>query len=331
MSTTDSFRWGILGLGRIARKFAADLQHVPGARLVSVASRDVGRAQLFAREYGAAYAAGSYAEIFEGPELDAVYIATPHNTHCELAMLCLRHKVGVLCEKPMGMNAAEVAAMVELARAERTFLMEALWTRFLPTTVRILELIESGSIGKVKGLKADFGFILHDGTPDRITNPTLGGGALLDIGIYPVFLAHLLLGPPQHLQAASQLGPGGIDLDTGILWQNAEGHIAHLHATLLSRMKTEAYLFGETGTIHWHSRWHEPSQFSILRHEMRPELFTFDVPSGGYHYEAIEVQDCMQQGRTESEKWSLDDSLSLHQSMDRIRQLAGIRYAGDQW
>lgn len=303
-----------------------DLQHVPGAKLVSVASRDRQRSEAFAQEFEADYAASSYQDIFSGPPLDLVYVATPHPSHCELTLMCLDKGVGVLCEKPLGMNLKEVQQMVERAREQQTFLMEALWTRFLPSTQRILELIESGTIGQVTGLKADFGFILHDESPERISNPALGGGALLDIGIYPAFLAYLLLGEPTELKAMSQLNSDGIDLDTGILWRNSAGQIGHLHATLLSRTKTEAVIFGETASIHWHSRWHEPSSFSILRRDTRPELFTFEVPSGGYHYEAVEAQACLQRGAIESAKWSHADSVTLHRSLEQIQQQVGLSY-----
>lgn len=324
-----TFQWGILGLGRIAHKFAQDLRIVPDARLVAVASRSDARAHDFAREYGAEYSAGSYLGLFDGPHLDAVYIATPHSSHCELTLLCLRHGVPVLCEKPLGMNLAEVEVMVRQARERKVFLMEALWTRFLPTTLKILELVEGGAIGKVLSIKADFGFRLADEPPARLVDPALGGGALLDIGIYPVFLAYQLLGEPVAVTAMSQLGTTGVDLDTGAILRAADGTLAHLHATLLTRTKTEAFIYGDRGLIHWHTRWHEPSQFTLLRPGERPETFTFDFPSGGYHYEAKAVQEYLAQGYLESPAWSLDHSLGLHRTLTRIREAAGIRYPGE--
>ncbi len=270
------FHWGILGLGKIAHKFAQDLAIVPHARLAAVAARSAERAGEFARQYKVPYSAGSYIGLFDGPPLDAIYVATPHSSHCELTLLCLRQGVPVLCEKPMGMNVAEVELMTRTARERGVFLMEAMWTRFLPTTLRVLELIREGAIGRVTGLKADFGFQVREPAPARLVDPQMGGGALLDIGIYPVFLACLLFGEPADVQAMAMLGPTGVDYDTGVLLRAADGRLAHLHATLLSRTKTEAFLYGETGTIHWHTRWHEPTQFTILREGQRPELFTFD-------------------------------------------------------
>jgi predicted dehydrogenase len=316
----QEWRWGIIGPGKIAHKFAADLQLVPGARLKAVASRDQGRAEAFAKAYGAPYAYGRYEDILGCPELDVVYIATPHNSHCELSQLCIEAGKAVLCEKPWAVNYGEALEMTRLARARRVFLMEALWTRFLPTTRSLLAQLEQGAIGAVEGLKADFGFLMKNPPPARLIQPELGGGALLDIGIYPAFLSLLLLGYPRRIQAMARFAPTGIDLEDVISLQYAGGQLAQLHTSLLATTKTEAFIYGTEGIIHWHARWHERSSFSILREGQRPENFFFDISGHGYQYEAQAVQDCLAAGLTESPDWSLDSSLELSRLLDDIAQ-----------
>ncbi len=326
---TDNFHWGILGLGKIARKFAADLASIPDAKLVSVGSRSQERATAFAREVGAHFAAGSYEGIFSGPRLDAVYIATPHAGHKALVELCLHHGVAVLCEKPLGMNTREVEEMVLLARKKGVYLLEALWSRFTPSTAKVLELIAAGTLGKVESVRADFGFQIGPNTGGRITDPALGGGALLDIGIYPVWLCQLLLGEPTEIMAAARLDDQGVDIDINISLEVADGRLGHAYATLLGRTKTEALILGEKADLHWHPRFHEPSNFSILREGERPENYFFERSANGYQYEALAVMEDVKAGRTENALWSLDDSLALHRTLTRIRKITGIRYPVD--
>ncbi len=192
-----AFHWGILGPGKIARKFAEDLRHVPGATLTCVASRSAERAAAFAADFGAEYNVAGYEHIFDGPALDAVYIAVPHTGHRELTEMCLERGIPVLCEKPLGLNYGEVRAMVATARRTGTYLLEALWTRFLPSTAAVIQQLAAGSIGRLESLRADFGFRAPTNPDSRLLDPALGGGALLDIGIYPVFLAQLLVRCPR--------------------------------------------------------------------------------------------------------------------------------------
>lgn len=344
LSTPPTFHFAILGLGNIARKFAEDLALIPDAKLVAVGSRSAERAKVFADDFGAEHAAGSYAATFAGPRIDAVYVATPHITHRELAELCLKKKVPVICEKPLGLNLGEVEELVKTAREEKVYLMEALWTRFLPSTLKLKELIDSGTIGEVQSIRSDFGFrandletalLLPDTAPaaappsrNRILNPELGGGALLDIGIYPQFLAQFLLGEPTKLQATARLSPQGIDLDTSVTGIHADGKLSHSYSTVLGRTKTEALIIGSKASIHWHPRWHEPSSFSILRGKNDPpENFYFDVgKANGYKYEALAVMDDVRNGRTENALWGLDDSLALHRTLTEVRERIGVKY-----
>lgn len=327
MSTT--FHWGILGLGKIARKFAQDLATISDAELVAVGSRSLDRARSFADDFGVAYAAGSYEDLFNGPRLDAIYVATPHVSHLALTTLCLSKGVAVLCEKPLGMNLKEVTQVVAMAREKKVFLMEALWSRFTPTTAKVLEIIESGAIGRVEGVRADFGFRILPSTSQRILDPTLGGGSLLDIGIYPVWLSQLLLGEPEEIIAAARLDENKVDLDIHISLRSSDGRLGHAYSTLLGRTKTEALIHGSEADIHWHPRFHEPSNFSVLREGERPENHFFERPTNGYSYEAEAVMADVRAGRTENALWSLDDSLTLHRTLTRIREQAGIRYPVD--
>ena len=325
------FRFAIMGLGKIARKFATDLKLVEGATLESVASRSLGRAEAFAEEFGARYACGSYAELFEGPYLHCVYIATPHPSHAELVELCIEHGVGVLCEKPLGMNYTEVARLVELARRRRVYLLEALWTRFLPTFVAAKKRLDEGAIGEVQGLRADFGFKVDGSKSPRITDLALGAGALLDIGIYPVFLAQVLLGPPTKITAVARLDDSGVDVDDTIVLEHAGGRLATLHTTLLARTKTEAVVYGTAGTLFWEGPWYQQSDFTICPDDGEEERRYRAKPRGlGYNFEAHAVVEDLREKRTENTDWNLDDTLRLHKTLTEIRRQIGVRYAADE-
>lgn len=326
---TKTINWGIIGLGKIAHKFAQDLAQEKDARLLAVASTSSGRAQDFATTYGAPHAYGTYEGILDCPDLDVVYIATPHNLHHSNTLLCLNKGIAVLCEKPFAIHARQAAEMIETARAQDTFLMEALWTRFLPVTEKALELIASGAIGEVLSIKADFGFKAAFEPRSRLYDPVLGGGALLDIGIYPAFLAQVLLGKPTAIKALASIGPTGVDEEIGVVLQYAGGQMAHLHASIRSKTKTEAFIYGELGVIHIHTRWHEATALTLLKNEQRPLDYTFAMRSRGYNFEAQEVMRCLQEGLKESPLWPLKSTQSLMELLDAIRRETGIVYAED--
>jgi predicted dehydrogenase len=323
-----TYNWGILGPGKIAHKFAQDIARIKYARVHAVASRSEERARQFAAEYGASHHYGSYEGLLECPDLDIVYIASPHTGHHEHSLLCLQAGIPVLCEKPFALNARQVREMIAAAREHNVFLMEALWTRFLPTTLKALELIREGAIGQPLSVKADFGFKAPFDPEGRLFNPALGGGALLDIGIYPVFLALLILGKPDSIKALAHLGETGVDEECGIIFQYAGGRMAHLHATLRARTKTEAFIYGEEGTIHLHTRWHEPTSMSLVSHDGRPQHFNFDSTTHGYSYEAEEAMRCLAQGLTESPLLPHRFSLDLIELLDAVRREIGLVYPG---
>ncbi len=319
-------RWGILGLGRIAHKFVQDLLTVEGAVLHAVAASDQARADEFGEQYGATHRFGSYEQLLTCPDLDVVYVATRHILHCQNTLMLLNGGIPVLCEKPFGMNAHEVSQMVETARSKRVYLMEALWSRFMPTILKAKELVDTGAIGRVRIVRADFGFAANPDPAGRLFNKELGGGSLLDIGIYPLFLSYLMLGKPTQIRAAATFGETGVDEQCGMTLTYDNGAMAMLDSTLLAKTDCVGLIFGETGTIRIHGRFHESTALTLERPDAQPETFTFDRQTHGYEYEIRHLMQCLSEGRTESNLWSLDNSLDLIALLDAVGAEAGISY-----
>ncbi len=319
-------RWGILGLGRIAHKFAQDLVTLPDAQLVAVASTDQARADEFAAQYGAPMAFGRYEDLLTVDDLDVVYVATPHVNHHENTLMLLRGGKGVLCEKPFGMDAGQVGEMVETARTNGVFLMEALWSRFMPALQQAHRWVTDGTIGEVVSLKADFGFVAPFSPEGRLFNKELGGGALLDIGIYPLFLSYLMLGKPATLRASATFGQTGTDEQNGMVLTYNSGAIAVLDSTLLAKTDCLGIIYGTKGTVRIHSRFHEAKTVTLELIDHDPKIVSFDRLTHGYTYEAQHVMDSLLEGRTESDLWSLDDSLALINLLDAVRAETGIVY-----
>lgn len=325
-------RWGILACGRIARKFAADLQIVEDAELIAIASRDKAKAIEFSKDFPAKYVFGSYQELVENPEVDVIYIASPHAQHHEHALLCLNHGKAVLCEKAFAINSRQASEMIQLARNKNLFLMEALWTRFLPHYLKVREMISAGMIGELKSVLANFGFRPVDPIPDRLFNPSLGGGALLDIGIYPVFLAQSLLGIPDEIHASMDMAKSGVDEQCSIIFKYAGGKTATLFSTLASNLETDADICGTHGRIRLTSRFYEPSatiQYYPNRVDSRQIIPVEKEPGWGYQHEIRHVNTCLLNGSKQSPLHSLDDTLSLMHTLDTIRSKMGLKYDVD--
>ncbi len=321
-----AIRWGILAPGHIAHKFAQDLARVEGAKLMAVASRDLGRAKEFADKYDAPYAYGSYAELADCPELDVVYVASPHVGHHAHTLLCLNAGLAVLCEKPFGMNLDEVKEMTALAHSKKLFLMEAMWSRFMPSTLKSLELIRAGAIGKVLGVRADFGFKALKDPRKRLFNKELGGGALLDIGIYPLFWSYFILGMPETIKASALFGDTGVDVSTGMILTYEADAFAFLDCTLLARTDCEAIVYGELGCIRVHSRWHNSQALTLELIDAEPEAVEFEREAHGYNYEIESVNHALSAGLTENPDWSHQDSLNLMTLLDNVREEIGLTY-----
>ena len=321
----DRIRWGILGPGKIAKSFANDLKLVNGGHLAAVASRNLERAKLFAEEFEATTYFGSYEALFESDAVDIIYIATPHTAHAEWAIKAMKNGTHVLCEKPMGVNAKEVQAMIETAKTNKVFLMEALWSRFNPTIQKTKSLITSGAIGKIKYLHADFAFYALDrDEKGRLLNPELAGGSLLDIGIYPIFLAYLLLGKPDSIHASSYFHRTGAEIQTSMIFDYPEAQ-ALLYSGLTSKSEMKAEISGEEGTIFIDPRWHESQGYSVVKDE---NIECFNVPKigKGYSHEIMAVHECLNKGQLQSELWSHQNSLDLIGILDDVRSITGITF-----
>ncbi len=321
----NEIRWGIVGPGRIAHSFAKDLELVKDGRLTAVASRNLDRAKVFANEYGAEHVYGSYQELFEADTVDVLYIATPHTSHAELTIEAMNNGKAVLCEKPMGISKKEVEAMVNTAKKNDVFLMEALWSRFNPSIRKVKQLIDEGAIGKLEYLYADFGFYALDrDEKGRLLNPELAGGSILDIGIYPIFLSYLLLGMPKQVKASSRFHNTGVEIQTSMIFEYDEAQ-AILYSGLTSKSEMEAEIAGQEGTLFLHPKWHEAQGYSL---EKKEELIHHELPTTGkgYSHEIENVHACLRAGKKESDLWSLQNSLDLVSLLDTVRKETGITF-----
>lgn len=323
--STEKIKWAIIGPGRIAKKFTTSLKEVEDAELYAVASRSLQRATIFAGETGAGKAFGSYEEMLQDEEIDVVYVATPHVFHYEHSLLCLRYGKPVLCEKPFAINREQVESMISTAKEKKLFLMEAMWTPFLPHIKYLMEILDSGKYGKIKKLTADFGFDAAFDEDGRLFKKSLGGGSLLDIGIYPVFLALHTLGMPERIEAKATMGSTGVDEDCDILFSYPNGARAVLKSSITEDTPITAVFEMEKATINIAPRWHNPSTVSITTSE-GTETKSFDVASFGYEFEARHVQEMLRQGRTESYVMTFQKSLELISLLDKIRREIKLEY-----
>lgn len=326
-------RWGILGCGKIARKFAADLSHVKNAELVAVASREAEKAQAFAQELGVPGFYGSYEALVQDPAVDVIYIATPHSHHCDHTLLCLNHGKAVLCEKAFAVNYREAAEMISLAKEKKVFLMEAFWTRFLPHYQLVKKMIGENKLGKLHYLYSEFGFKPAPPISPRLYDLTLGGGSLLDIGVYPVFLALDILGKPDSIQASMVADASCADQQCSIEFRYTNGAIAKLFSTFNTHLASGADIAGQHGRIRMTHRCHGPTTGL----EFYPDVFSsrqvidYESAKGnGYEYEAQHVTNCLLQGLTESPVRTHADTLLLMETLDAIRSQCGIVYPADK-
>ncbi|MEJ1237825.1 Gfo/Idh/MocA family oxidoreductase [Chryseolinea sp. T2] len=327
----QKIRWGILGCGKIANKFAADLKLVDNAELVAVGARDIERARSFASTYGASLAFDSYVGLVTCPGVDVIYVATPHGYHHEHTLLCLRHGKAVLCEKALALNLRQVKEMIEESKRSNVFLMEAFWTKFLPQYQKMQSIVSEGTIGQIRFVQADFGFNGGDVPAQRLYDPALGGGSLLDIGIYPVFLAVSLLGRPVNVNAIMDAYDTGVDKQIAINLQFESGALATLSSSFEVETPVTATIMGTRGYIKMKNRFHNATcELELVMGRDNHQDIEVSRESGyGYQFEARHVSDCMRDGLKESPVMSFNDSLLLMETLDRIRERCGIRYAVD--
>jgi predicted dehydrogenase len=324
--TEKVVRWGVLGTGGIAATFATDLPLVPGAELAAVGSRTPEAAAAFAGRHGFARSHGSWAELAADPDVDVVYVATPHAAHFDAAMTCLEGGKAVLCEKPMTLDLASSTTLVREARDRGLFLMEAMWMRLNPAIRRIVELIRDGAIGEVTNIHADFGLQGPFPATHRLRDPAMGGGALLDLGVYPLNLAHLILGAPAVVRSWARLTPEGVDDNTGILLGWDSGAIAALSCSLVGETRTAASITGTLGRIDLPQGFFVPRGFVLHRVGRATEDIAYPFLGSGYQYEAVEVQRCLAEGLAESPLMPHATTLEIMSLMDTIRAQLGVAY-----
>ncbi|MEV8345258.1 Gfo/Idh/MocA family protein [Streptomyces niveus] len=322
-------RWGVLATGGIAATFTGDVQAMAGAEVVAVASRSEPSAKAFADRFGIPRAYGDWAGLVADPDVDIVYVATPHSAHRAAAGLALEAGKPVLCEKAFTLNAREAGELVALAGERGLFLMEAMWMYCSPVVRRMTELIADGAIGEVRTVQADFGLQGPFAPEHRLRDPALGGGALLDLGVYPVSFAQLILGEPDRVQADALLSPEGVDLNTGMLLGWDSGATALLSCSVTARTASTATVTGTAGRIELPSGFFHPDAFVLHREGRDPERHAVESPLTGMQHEAAEVSRCLRAGEKESPLVPLAGSLAVMRTLDAVRERVGVRYPVD--
>lgn len=321
---SNKYNWAILGCGKIAEKFSIELKTLPNANLYAAASRSIENATNFASEFGFKKAYGSYQEMVIDPMVDIVYIATPHSFHKEHTLLCLQHKKAVLCEKAFAINSKEVEQMIAASKDNNTFLMEAFWVLFRPKLLKVKELIASENLGKLKFVKSDFMFNGEYNPKNRLYNIDLGGGSLLDIGIYSIFTALIFLGSPDEIKTIPHFSPTGSEESISMLFGYKNGATAILSSSFDSDYKNESELCFENGIIKYQRFSKEPI---LLIKNGKTRKISFENGSNlGYKFEAIHVMECLDKNLKESPILPLSLSLKLINILDKVRSDAGIIY-----
>ena len=320
-----TIRWGIIGTGLIAKEFAAGLTSASDAELVAVASRSKKTADAFGDVAHVKKRYDNYEALAQDPDVDVIYVATPHSFHKENTIMCLRAGKAVLCEKPFAINAQEATEMIQVARERHLFLMEAMWSRFFPLMTKLREMIASGAIGEVRMLMADFGYRLDD-LKNWVFNPNYGGGGLLDVGIYPLSLTHWIFGIPNRIVSMVDLGETGVDEQSAVLLGYEDGRIALIASGTRTETPQAAYLLGTKGRIHVHAPWWRPKTLTLSLSGRADEVMQVPYQGNGYNFEAEEVARCLREGKTESQTMTLDETLAIMKTMDTIRDQWKLKY-----
>jgi predicted dehydrogenase len=319
-------RWGIVGPGRIADKLVGDFAHVPDAEIVAVGSRSADRARAFADKHGIDRAHGSYGALIADPDVDVLYIATPHTHHLAIGVAAARAGKSILVEKAFTATLAGAQELVDTAARHRVFAMEAMWTRFHPAVVKLRQLLADGTVGDVRSVQADLGVARPFDPTDRVFAHELGGGAILDLGVYVVSFAQLVLGTPTAVAAHGALEPSGVDGEVSLLLGFAEGQTATLMCSLHTAMPGHARIFGSSGWIDVLPRFHHPHAIELHRPDAEPERFELPALGAGYSHELIEVTESILAGRTESTVMPLTDTLTVQRVLDDALGQLGVRF-----
>ncbi|WP_022836516.1 Gfo/Idh/MocA family protein [Salisaeta longa] len=322
----DTIRWGILGTGRIASDVTHDLKRLSAADVVAVGSRKAATADAFADRFDIPHRHASYAALVEDPAVDVVHIATPHVFHATHAMRAIEAGKAVLCEKPLALNASEADRLIASARAHNVFLMEALWTRFLPVMHRVRTLLSDGAVGAVQAMQATIGAPTPFDPRHRLYDPALGGGALLDLGIYPIALAFDVLGPPDAHTSTAALAPTGVDAQCGAVFSYNSGAQAVWHASLRADLGRTCSIAGPDGRLEGTRAWWKGAPFTWTRADGTTQRIAAPFEGNGYQFEARHVMRCLREGRTESPVLPLDESRAMAAVMDALRAGWGVEY-----
>lgn len=324
----QKLKWAIMGPGDISVAFLNDLR-LAGMHLEAVGSRSLDRAESYAKKHSISSAYGSYEELVADPHVDIVYIATTNNAHFANAKLALSSGKHVLLEKPFTLDAAQAMELVGISRSNNVFLMEAMWTRFLPNHSVLFEKLDQGLIGTPLYLFADHNQNLPKHSHQRLYDPALGGGSLLDLGVYPISLAHRLFGKPSRIQASAALMDGNIDESVGAIFEYSGGRQALLHSSIRTAGPVKAFILGDAGRIEMEKSFYEHSTFTAFDLEDNV-LFEYEgnIEGRGMQYQALEVERCVTAGLNESPTMSLDETIQIMEVMDQIRSLTGIEYSG---
>jgi predicted dehydrogenase len=320
-------RWGILGCGSIAHKFAQALGFVEDAQIVAVGSRNDEKAKEFGDKYQASRHYGSYQKLADDKEIDIIYVATPHNLHCENTIMCLEAGKAVVCEKPLAVNARQAKAMIDCARKHKLFLLEAMWTRFLPLMDKVRQLLAEETIGEVRMLAADFGFRYADrAEKQRILDPNLAGGALLDVGIYPMALSSMLFGRPQHIHSSAYLGETGVDEQNGIVLTFDKGRLSIIYSAQQTETPHEATIMGTKGMIRIHRPCWSGNKLTLIRLRQEDQFIELPSHANGFVYEIKATHAALRAGKLETTLMPLDETLAIAETMDAIRAQWGLKY-----
>ena len=327
----DAIRWGIIGPGNIAKEFATGLQSVGDAELVAVSSRTQTGADKFAMQFNSPTCHVGIEAIATDPNVDIIYIASPHPAHHDNTITCLNAGKAVLCEKPVAMNTVNSEEMIRAAKENNVFLMEAMWTHCFPSMIRLRELIADGAIGEVRLVRADFCFRADINPESRLFNKQLGGGALLDVGVYDIALAQMIYGSePTNISAISNIGETGVDEQTLMTFGYESGAMAQLTCALRTATPAEAHIFGTEGHISIPAPFWQPDSILLHKKGKEQEEVSFNRIGNGYSFEAIEAMKCLRAGKLESDIIPHSYTLAVMRTMDRVRDEINLSYPKEQ-
>ncbi len=322
-----TIRWGILGTGTIAHLVAADLALLPDAELTAVGSRSQERANAFGDTFDVPHRHSSYEALVSDSDLDVIHVATPHSAHVEHATMALEAGLAVLCEKPLALNADQAERLIATARRHDQFLMEAMWTRFLPVMTDVHRLVDDEQVlGDTHLLQADIGMSQAFDPTHRLFDPALGGGALLDLGVYPIAFAFDLFGPPDAVTSSAVLGETGVDEQCAAVFRYDDGTQAVWHASLRADAGRTCVLAGPNGRLFGSRAWWKGAPFTLTQADGTTETWARPFEGNGYQFEVAHVMDCLREGRTESPVMPLDESHALLRMMDALRDEWGVTY-----